>query len=330
MGAAALFGCGDVYDAQSPVDSDLESGEASLCGVADPEHMHPEGYDAKAFKKSFNTGFKVNNSTSFANYDKMLGPCDNPDKKCIWPNTSQTGIGKSWNWRFDRSNCHGWYGEDLLYVGMKQAFARAASGTGWSFPELTSGSGERITVYCMYPAERAAISSAAVAMGYPYGNLSTISTPTPTANTFDKCNGSGPEFDFAFNDVSKYSSGGITIDTDRFLSFYDGPGVGGSVGCGQTGSEDFIIAAGYNLILHELGHVLGFVHNLGFPMIPNLGCGAVYTTLASSAFPNGWRAYSSYMKDALLNLDTSGGTSTSRDSDVACLGPFSNIGAFLP
>lgn len=281
------------------------------------------GQAKQPFVKAFNTGISVPSGQTFANYNTFnAAPCDTTGThKCIWPSNAAP-FGKTWTWRFDYSNCPATFGSDMMRLGAQQAFNRAQSGSGWTFVELdpTNGFGENITVYCMYPDEAANSTPNTLAIGYPYATLSTISG-TNTAVTFDRCQGTGPAFEFGFNSAATYVAAGISLNYDRLYSLFKACHGGTS-----AGNETFLEASMYNTVLHELGHALAFEHNAAFPMQPIAACSVTDGTLQTGN-PSSYRAYPVQMRNALADLNR-GGSNLTIDEDVSCLGPFTGLDAY--
>jgi hypothetical protein len=297
--------------------------------MLDPSEPEPAslggelGQTQQAFRKAFNTGVSVPNGTTFLNYNSFFAePCNTTGSHtCIWPSNAAP-FGKTWTWRFDYSNCPGTFGSDMMRLGAQQAFNRAQLGSGWQFIELDpqNGFGENITVYCMYPDEVANSASGVLAFGYPYGTASTI-PGTNTAATFDKCQGTGPAFEFGFHAAATYVAAGISLNYDRLYALFKSCHGGTS-----AGNETFLEASMYNTVLHELGHALGFDHNLAFPMQPIAACSLVDGTL-QTAPPSSYRAFPVQLRNALSDLNR-GGSNLTIDEDVSCLGPFTGVDSF--
>lgn len=281
----------------------------------------------------FTTGQQaVNNLTGLCGvFGVSLGPGqdlanvpDNSFQACIFPfskNTVSAPNKKSWKWKFNASNCGANDPtQQQLLIGARRAFASASDGTGFVFTEVTSG--ENITVYCNDGTTEAALganpdgTNKTLAFTYPYGPLS-FAVTAPGAleencesGTLDPNAAAGyPVYERLIDGSWTYNQIAMSINKARMKSAFD-------TTCGGTGDQKTAYAQ-WN-IMHELGHGLGFQHQLDTSadanfMRPRFACQQPVATAR----------YRAKMRSALTDLDIpkSSTAFTVIDEDLSCYSP---------
>jgi hypothetical protein len=197
--------------------------------------------------------------------DMLLGRCGKEGsgtefRACLRPGGRSTTADKTWNYRIRSEDCV----QDSTRLaawrtGIRAAFLKAGVNTRHTFNEVTTDRSPLITVRCATAAETPVFTPRAAASGVPFGQL-TFDFGSPVSVT-ETC------------DDSVYSAFGDQVRslTDRFFShragsiifnwnvMWDHPEGGLSV-CPERTQAGFYARAVEYITLHELGHVLGFVH----------------------------------------------------------------------
>lgn len=235
---------------------------ADESGATDHCTLFGRTCDGRVHSQSLDTSY-TGNSADFA--DDLLGRCgrfdnnvDNSWKPCILPDGMRSGginpPTKAWKWYYDAASCGleppQFPLRDLWLAGITLAFQRwSQHGVGaYTFSQTTTASQANITFYCSF----GEIPSGKIAIGYPSGD---IKLRYAADHVFlETCE--DPNFDpnlhaYHFADMYyTYKKGRIGIQWIPWWDFINGCG-------GSTTSKTERVAT---IMMHEIGHVMGFAH----------------------------------------------------------------------
>jgi hypothetical protein len=245
----------------------LRSKITSRCFDSDGDPIFPcqSGYEPCTINSS---GICVGDThiSSFTEARQMLlGRCGKEGagtefRACLRPGGRATTPDKTWNYRIRSEDCV----QDATRLaqwrtGIRAAMAKAGVNTRHTFNEVTTDTAPLITVRCAQSHEVPVFAPRAAASGVPLHQLTfEFGSPVSVNETCDD---------------SAYGTFGNQVRslTDRFFSHRSGAIVfnwnvmwdhadGGLSRCAERTQAGFYARAVEYITLHELGHVLGFVH----------------------------------------------------------------------
>lgn len=254
---------------------------------------------------------------------QLLGRCgrfdglkDNAWMPCAVPAGARTRANpKSWTYRINMTNCpdvQPWQTDNFV-AGIDGAFAAAALTSSWTFTKTTGT--PNIEVYCAGPVEAQAMDQAnaprgAIGVGYISGAV-TQGHIGPSA-TYDVCE------DPNFPQVERFAH---FVD---WYGYYNRSRIGINwrlfwaelTACSST--DAFLRRGVKSVILHEIGHTLGFSHS-------NVsgGLDTMHAIRSCNFFNRSRFAFEPYYREALNNADLphySTGLNLI-DSEISCYRP---------
>lgn len=274
--------------------------------------------DGLVHSQALDTSYSGNSAADFA--DDLLGRCgrfdstvDNSFKPCILPYGKREGTNspsKAWKWYYDAASCGlespQFPLRDLWLEGVALAFQRMVdTDNGYTWTRTTTASQANITFYCSF----GEIPSGKIAIGYPYGN---ITLQYAADHIFDEtCESPGGAGLHAYHFADMYytyNKGRIGISWVDWWDWINGCG-------GTTASKRERIST---IMMHEIGHVMGFPHaqlSALNPMIANKTCSWALNAGQTGAWGNYLRALQDY------SIDTNGGALNIYDEDISCYSP---------
>lgn len=275
--------------------------------------------DNRVHSQALDTSY-TGNSADFAN--DLLGRCgrfdnniDNAWKPCILPDGMRVGginpPSKQWKWYYDAASCGleppQYPLRDLWLAGISLAAQRWSQyGEGaYTFTQTTVASQANITFYCSFNE----IPSGKIGIGYPSGDITLrYAADHIFLETCEDPNFHPDLHAYHFADMYyTYKKGRIGIQWIPWWEFIQGCG-------GSTTAMTERIAT---IMMHEIGHVMGFAHSQ-LPML-NVMNSTRTCNWALSAAQSGW----DYLWKGVLR-DYSMDTSTALqiyDEDISCYSP---------
>lgn len=269
------------------------------------------------------------NHSSLADSDNnLLGRCGRFDglaqfewMPCLLP-WGKSGS-KIWSWTFDFSGCplDAQY-RGYLLEGARRAFLAAQFQSGWLFPETTLGNDPNIVVQCPSLADGNSMRArGAIGVGFPFGQMQfQHAAILYHADVCEEPNSTGAEFNHFSDEYWSYSRGRIYIHWFDFFGYINRELA--ELRCPSAASTNYAELAkrsAHYVILHELGHVLGYTHHSDTTNTENV----MYKKRSCNAFWNVPARFRPFMRNAMWDYDfphSSAGLHL-YDEDLSCYSP---------
>lgn len=295
--------------------------------------VHEEGSDygqtEQAFTSGIGYGWRLSSNATPTFFDwnaspNLVGMCGKSgfhDRNCAFihrPNTSSQVRQITWRWErgFAGSgfpSCGQMNNNDLLLDGMRTGAQKLSENTGWQFIEVNGVSEvENITLFC-----DTAIAAASTAHAYAFGPATGPLAPFTNGPEPGQCGGT-----WKYGKPYTYRSGGIAINPNSIQGWRQCPPLPG---------QPFLTTAqhrkiGEVLFMHEMMHLLGFVHQTGIPWMTNAPTCETMTGGSSPTIPTwaknmmkGLRTVSENAAPQLVQ-DTRAWLTTNSPQDGSCSG----------
>lgn len=245
---------------------------------------------------------------------------------CIYPSTSTN---KVWTWHWNEESCGGSSANDnALRAVAREAFrdrmVELQDGTGWDFVEVESQLGSvqtaNLVIYCATGSQRSAMTTLGTsAVGFPFGPI--LFNHAASHRIEETCSVDARFTSLQVGDEAwSYGQGRVALNWDLVWSTIRGERevAGATCAAEAQADSDFAYHAWKSILAHEVGHVLGFVHQHDTSDDSNLMSPRLSCSLLSNQ--PGFRPN---MKDALsvLSIPDNAPNLTVLSTDLSCYRP---------